>query len=119
MFKKIVWLGFSTKGKNAKDAEKYIKSLVDGWATEFFTGYNPGYWSNKFGFEVTCSYYTDIAIYTKNQNNLWVTAIKKERNKTVVTFKILEEGETAPVDSTSIPYHWVFDVKFDFTRKAF
>jgi len=30
MFKKIVGLGFSTKGKNAKDAEKYIKSLVDG-----------------------------------------------------------------------------------------
>mgnify|MGYP003684888795 FL=1 len=53
MFKKIVWLGFSTKGKNAKDAEKYIKSLVDGWATEFFTGYNPGYWSDKFGFEVS------------------------------------------------------------------
>ena len=53
MFKKIVWLGFSTKGKNAKDAEKYIKSLVDGWATEFFTGYNPAYWSDKFGFEVS------------------------------------------------------------------
>lgn len=53
MFKKIVWLGFSTKGKNAKDAEKYIKSLVDWWATEFFTGYNPAYWSDKFGFEVS------------------------------------------------------------------
>ncbi len=53
MFKKIVWLGFSTKWKNAKDVEKYIKSLVDGWATEFFTGYNPNYWSDKFGFEVS------------------------------------------------------------------
>lgn len=53
MFKKIVGLGFSTKWKNAKDVEKYIKSLVDGGATEFFTGYNPNYWSDKFGFEVS------------------------------------------------------------------
>jgi collagenase-like PrtC family protease len=27
--------------------------LVDGGATEFFTGYNPSYWSDKFGFEVS------------------------------------------------------------------
>lgn len=53
MFKKIVGLWFSTKGKNAKDVEKYIKNLVDGWANEFFTGYNPSYWSDKFGFEVS------------------------------------------------------------------
>lgn len=53
MFKKIVWLGFSTKWKNAKDLEKYIKSLVEWWATEFFTWYNPEYWSEKFGFEVS------------------------------------------------------------------
>ena len=53
MFKKIVWLGFSTKGKKAKDLEKYIASLVKGWANEFFTGYNPEYWSSKFGFEVS------------------------------------------------------------------
>ncbi len=53
MFKKIVWLGFSSKWKNAKDVEKYIWSLVDGWATEFFTWYNPEYWSEKFGFEVS------------------------------------------------------------------
>lgn len=53
MFKKIVWLGFSTKGKKAKDLEKYIASLVEWWANEFFTGYNPSYWSDKFGFEVS------------------------------------------------------------------
>ncbi len=53
MFKKIVWLGFSTKWKNAKDLEKYILSLVEWWANEFFTWYNPEYWSNKFGFEVS------------------------------------------------------------------
>lgn len=53
MFKKIVWLGFSTKWKNAKDIEKYIDSLVVAWADEFFTWYNPDYWYEKFGFEVS------------------------------------------------------------------
>lgn len=53
MFKKIVWLGFSSKWKNAKDIEKYISSLVETWASEFFTWYNPSYWSDKFGFEVS------------------------------------------------------------------
>ncbi len=53
MFKKIVGLGFNTKWKNAKDVGKYIKSLVEGGATEFFTGYNPSYWHEKFGFEVS------------------------------------------------------------------
>lgn len=53
MFKKIVGLGFSNKWKNAKDVENYIKSLVEWWATEFFTGYNPPYWHEKFGFEVS------------------------------------------------------------------
>lgn len=53
MFKKIVWLWFSAKWKNAKDVEEYISGLVQGGATEFFTGYNPPYWHTKFGFEVS------------------------------------------------------------------
>lgn len=53
MFKKIVWLGFSSKWKNAKDVSKYIKSLVDSGAGEFFTWYNPSYWHEKFWFEVS------------------------------------------------------------------
>ena len=53
MFKKIVWLGFSSKWKNAKDVEKYIDSLIQSWAWEFMTGYNPDYWYQKFGFEVS------------------------------------------------------------------
>lgn len=53
MFKKIVWLWFSATWKNAKDVEKYISSLVEWWATEFFTWYNPPYWSDKFWFEVS------------------------------------------------------------------
>ncbi len=53
MFKKIVWLGFSTNWKNKKAVKSYISGLVESWAGEFFTGYNPPYWSDKFGFEVS------------------------------------------------------------------
>ncbi len=53
MFKKIVWLGFSTSWKNKKAVKSYISGLVESGAGEFFTGYNPPYWSDKFGFEVS------------------------------------------------------------------
>lgn len=53
MFKKIIGLWFPSKGKNAKDIHLYVQSLVESWAGEFFTGYNPRYWSEKFGFEVS------------------------------------------------------------------
>lgn len=53
MFKKIIGLGFPSSGKNKKDVKTYIDSLVASGAGEFFTGYNPTYWSDKFGFEVS------------------------------------------------------------------
>lgn len=53
MFKKIVWLWFSSHWKNAKDVKKYIDSLVEWGANEFMTGYNPPYWYEKFWFEVS------------------------------------------------------------------
>jgi len=53
MFKKIVGLGFPSKGKNKKVVDSYIADLVASWAGEFFTGYNPTYWSDKFWFEVS------------------------------------------------------------------
>ena len=53
MFKKIVWLGFSTQWKNKKALKSYISGLVESWAGDFFTGYNPPYWSDKFWFEVS------------------------------------------------------------------
>ena len=53
MFKKIVWLWFSTKWKDARNIKKYINDLVLSWANEFFTWYNPKYWNEKFWFEVS------------------------------------------------------------------
>jgi len=53
MFKKIVWLWFQSKWKNAKDVKEYIKLLIENWANEFMTWYNPQYWFEKFWFEVS------------------------------------------------------------------
>ncbi|MDD2566236.1 MAG: U32 family peptidase, partial [Candidatus Gracilibacteria bacterium] len=53
MLKRIVGLGFKSKGRDKKEVSTYIKELIDGGASEFFTGYNPPYWYEKYGFEVS------------------------------------------------------------------
>ena len=54
----------------------------------------------------------------ENKNNLWDQAIKKELKNVKVAFQLLENDEPLPVGSTHIPYHIIFDVKYDLTRKA-
>ena len=53
MFSPIIWLWFSKWGKKRNDIQKIIKNHVEQGAKEFFCGYNPPYWHNKFGFEVS------------------------------------------------------------------
>jgi hypothetical protein len=48
----------------------------------------------------------------------WHQAILKEMKKNAVAFKILEDGEQPPMGLQWIPFHMIFDVKCDFTRKA-
>jgi len=48
----------------------------------------------------------------------WHQAVLKEMRNNAVAFKFLEEGEQVPVGSTWIPFHMIFDVKCDLTRKA-
>jgi hypothetical protein len=50
--------------------------------------------------------------------DFWHQAIMKEMKNNSVAFKFLEEGESIPVGSQWIPFHMIFDVKCDFTRKA-
>ena len=35
-----------------------------------------------------------------------------------MAFKLLQDDEDVPIGSTKIPYHIIFDVKFDLSRKA-
>ncbi len=48
----------------------------------------------------------------------WQQAIMKEMKNNAVVFRFLEDGEQVPVGSTWIPFHMIFDVKCDLTRKA-
>ncbi len=48
----------------------------------------------------------------------WHKAIQKEMKNNAMTFKFLEDGEHVPVGSKWIPFHMIFDVKCDLTRKA-
>ena len=54
----------------------------------------------------------------ENGNSLWHDAIQKKLKNVLVAFRLLEEGEQLPVGSKQIPYHIIFDVKLDLTRKA-
>jgi hypothetical protein len=42
----------------------------------------------------------------------------KEMQNNAVAFEFLEEGEAIPVGSKWIPFHMIFDINCDFTRKA-
>jgi len=53
MFSPIIWLGFNKWWKKRNDVEKIISGHVEQGAKEFFCGYNPPYWHDKFGFEVS------------------------------------------------------------------
>ena len=54
----------------------------------------------------------------ENGNSLWQWAIKKEIDNVKVAFHLMEEGEKLPWRSKEIPYHIIFDVKLDLTRKS-
>ena len=59
-----------------------------------------------------------LALDKKNGNTLWADAITKEL-KNHVAFKILPDGQPAPIGHQKIPGHMVFDIKMeDFRQKA-
>ena len=72
----------------------------------------------KYGLRVPRSVNEAYQLDKENGNDYWDKAIKKELDRVIVAFKLLEPDEPIPVGSTKIPYHIIFDVKFDLTRKA-
>jgi hypothetical protein len=48
----------------------------------------------------------------------WHQAVLKEMKNNAIAFKFLEDGQQVPVGSTWIPFHMIFDVKCNLTRKA-
>ena len=61
-----------------------------------------------------------LTLDKKNGNTMWRDAIKTELEQLeeFQVFRLLAEGETIPDGYKQIPYHIVFDVKFDLRYKA-
>jgi hypothetical protein len=74
--------------------------------------------SHKYGIQVPSSVEEAYQIDKDTNTDYWHQAILKEMKNNAVAFKFLEEGERILVGSTWIPFHMIFDVKCDLTRKA-
>ena len=72
----------------------------------------------KFGVIIPSSVDEALSLDKQNGNNFWQKAIEKELKNVIVAFKLLDEGDKPLPGSKEIPYHIIFDVKFDLTRKA-
>jgi hypothetical protein len=73
----------------------------------------------KFGVEVPYSIHHALLLDKRNGNTLWADAIGKEYGQLndYKTFRLRRSGEDLS-EYTRIPYHCVFDVKFDGRRKC-
>merc|ERR1712020_464580 len=72
----------------------------------------------KFGIKVPQTIQEALQIDKDSNTNFWRKAIEKEHKNVFVAFQLLEDDELLPIGSKRIPYHMIFDVKFDLTRKA-
>ena len=79
------------------------------------TKVRPGGPKFKFGIQVPLGLKQALALDKKNGNTYWQDAIKTELKQLdeFEVFRLLAEGESIPEDYRQIPYHFVFDVKFD------
>ncbi len=74
--------------------------------------------THKYGIRLPKTTEEACQIDKETNTDYWHQAILKEMKNNMVAFKFLEEGETIPVGSKLIPFHMIFDIKLDLTRKA-
>ncbi len=82
---------------------------------------NPCYlkWTHKFGIESPKTANEALEFDKKNGNTFRADAIAKEMKDVRVAFKILLDGQSAPIGYQKIPCHMIFDIKMeDFRCKA-
>jgi hypothetical protein len=74
----------------------------------------------KFGIQVPKGIKNAIDLDKKNGNQLWKEAIKTELKQLTdyQKFIVLDSGEDIPTRYQKIPYHMVFDFKYDLIHKA-
>jgi hypothetical protein len=75
--------------------------------------------THKFGIEVPKTVKDALEIDRRNGNIFWADAIAKEMKDVCVAFKILLNGQSAPIGYQKITCHMIFDIKMeDFRRKS-
>ena len=74
----------------------------------------------KFGVEVPATTKEAIALDLKNGDSKWKEAMKTEIDSinAYQTFRVLQDNEALPPGYKCIPYHCIYDVKFDGRRKC-
>jgi hypothetical protein len=74
----------------------------------------------KFGIHFPKGIKNDIELDEKNGNQLWEEVIKIEIKQLTdyQTFIVLDSAKDIPTGYQKIPYHMVFDVKYDLRHKA-
>ena len=74
----------------------------------------------KFGVQVPHSPKHALELDKINNDKLWEESMQKELDQIndYKTFRVLEAEEPTPEGYKRIPYHMVFDVKFDLRRKS-
>jgi hypothetical protein len=74
----------------------------------------------KFGIQILREIRNDITLDKRSKNCLWQEAIESELKQITdyETFVLLHSGEGIPKGYQKIPYHIVFDVKYDLRHKA-
>jgi hypothetical protein len=75
--------------------------------------------THKFGIEVPKTNKDALDIDHRNGNTFWADAIAKEMKDVRVAFKLLLDGQSAPIGYQKISCHMIFDIKMKyFCRKA-
>ncbi len=75
--------------------------------------------THKFGIEVPKTIKDTLDIDRRNGNTFWADAIAKEMKDVRVAFKLLLDGQSAPIGYQKISCHMIVDIKMaDFCRKA-
>jgi hypothetical protein len=70
--------------------------------------------THKFGIELPKTVKEALELDKKNGNTFWADAIAKEMKDVCVTFRILLDGQSAPIGCQKIPCHMMFDIKMEY-----
>jgi hypothetical protein len=76
---------------------------------------NPHYLkrTHKIGIELPKPVKEALELDKKNGNTFWVDTIAKEMKDVHAAFKILLDGQFAPIVYQNIPCHMIFDIKME------